>query len=108
MTHKLDRAKQVLERVASVRLLVVGDMVVDEHIVGATTRLSREAPVPVIEQTGHLFVPGGAANLAYNARALGAEVSVCGLVGDDEMGARLRRIPDGAGMHTAFLATEPN
>ena len=108
MTHKLDRAKQVLERVASVRLLVVGDMVVDEHIVGATTRLSREAPVPVIEQTGHLFVPGGAANPAYNARALGAEVSVCGLVGDDEMGARLRQILDGAGIHTAFLATEPN
>ena len=103
-----DRCRQILESARTSRVLVLGDMVVDEHIIGNSTRLSREAPVPVIEQSGHRYVPGGAANLAYNARSLGADVSVCGLVGEDDMGDRLRHILDEAGVHTVGLATEPS
>ena len=108
MTISADRCREILAAAHGARVLVVGDMVLDEHIIGHSTRLSREAPVPVIEQRGHLFVPGGAANLAYNARSLGSDVSVCGLVGGDEMGNRLRRILDEAGIHTAGLTTEPS
>ena len=108
MTISAERCREILGAARRSRVLVVGDMVVDEHIIGHSTRLSREAPVPVIEQRGHLFVPGGAANLAYNARSLGSDVSVGGLVGDDEMGGRLRQILDEAGIHTAGLATEPS
>ena len=88
MTISTERCREILKAARGSRVLVVGDMVVDEHIIGHSTRLSREAPVPVIEQRGHLFVPGGAANPAYNARSLGSDVSVCGLVGDDEMGGQ--------------------
>ncbi len=108
MTVSAERCREILESAGGSRVLVLGDMVVDEHIIGHSTRLSREAPVPVIEQSDHLFLPGGAANLAYNARSLGSDVSVCGLVGDDEMGDTLRQILDDAGIHTAGLAVEPS
>ncbi len=108
MTVSAERCREILEAAHGSRVLVLGDMVVDEHIIGHSTRLSREAPVPVIEQSGHLFVPGGAANPAYNARSLGSDVSVCGMVGDDDMGDRLRQILDEAGIHTAGLAAEPS
>lgn len=102
------RAEEILSAFDSKRVLVVGDMAVDEHRIGSATRISRESPVPVIEQSGHMFLPGGAANLAFNVRALGAYVSVAGLVGDDQMAGRLRAILDSAGVHTAGLITEPD
>ncbi|MDP6757278.1 MAG: PfkB family carbohydrate kinase [Chloroflexota bacterium] len=102
-----DRAEEILARFAARRVLVVGDMTVDEHRIGSATRISREAPVPVIEQSGHMYLPGAAANLAFNVRALGADVSVAGLVGDDDMAARLRAMLDSAGVHTAGLIAEP-
>ncbi len=102
------RAKEILGAFSSQRLLVVGDMAVDEHRIGSAIRISRESPVPVIEQSGHMFLPGGAANLAFNVRAFGADVSVAGLVGDDRMAERIRAILDSAGVHTAGLITEPD
>lgn len=102
------RADDILSAFGSQRVLVVGDMAIDEHRIGAATRISRESPVPVIEQSGHVFLPGGAANLAFNVRALGADVSVAGLVGDDQMADRLREILESAGVHTAGLVTEPD
>mgnify|MGYP001170373461 CR=1 FL=1 len=106
MTLSEVRCLEILTSALGVRVLVLGDMVIDEHIIGRSSRLSREAPVPVIEQSNHLFMPGGAANLAYNAQSLGAEVSVCGLIGDDEMGDRLCGILDEVGIETVGLVTE--
>lgn len=102
------RAEKIFAAFADQRVLVVGDMAVDEHRIGSATRISREAPVPVIEQSGHMYLPGGAANLAFNVRALDADVSVAGLVGDDEMAGRLRAMLDSAGVHTAGLIAEPS
>ena len=81
---------QIIARFAGKKVLVVGDMVLDEYIIGTPTRISREAPVLILEQREHFTLPGCAANPGLNARALGAEVYLAGLVGNDPPGARLR------------------
>lgn len=71
------------------RALVVGDLMLDEYIFGAATRISQEAPVMVIRQSGTRAVPGAAANVAANMVAMGAHVEVVGVVGDDGAGNML-------------------
>jgi D-glycero-beta-D-manno-heptose-7-phosphate kinase len=68
------------------RLLVVGDIMLDEYIWGSVGRISPEAPVPVIAVRGHTRSPGGAANVAFNIAGLGAKVHLAGLVGADSAG----------------------
>lgn len=77
------------ERLSRARLLVLGDVMLDRYWSGSTSRLSPEAPVPVVRVTGTEDRPGGAANVAVNAAALGAEVVLLGRVGDDEAGRTL-------------------
>ncbi len=81
-------------------MLVLGDMVADEYIIGRPVRLSREAPLPVLEYVDRYIVPGGATNLARNVRALGGEVAVAGVIGRDEPGQALRKrlIDEGIGV----------
>src|ERR1035437_8070642 len=71
------------------RVLVVGDLMLDQYIRGSVSRISPEAPVPVVRVTGETFIPGGAGNVVSNLAALGAHVSVVGVVGEDEAGRRL-------------------
>ena len=82
---------ELLERVASVRLLVIGDAMLDHYIFGDAARLSPEAPVPVVRVERDVLRPGGAANTAVNVRALGATAELAAVVGDDENGRELRR-----------------
>jgi rfaE bifunctional protein kinase chain/domain len=79
----------LLPRLAGHRVLVVGDLFLDEYVLGQATRLSREAPIPVLEFVRRFFVPGGAANPAHNICTLGSQATVLGLVGDDEAGRKL-------------------
>ena len=65
-----------LARFAGRRVLVLGDMLADEYIIGRPSRLSREAPIPVLEWIDRYILPGGATNLARNCRSLGATVAV--------------------------------
>jgi D-glycero-beta-D-manno-heptose-7-phosphate kinase len=65
------------------RVLVIGDLILDQYVRGTVDRISPEAPVPVVWAKEHKFVPGGAANVANNLRALGAQVSLSGVVGKD-------------------------
>lgn len=83
--------RAALREFAGKRVLVVGDLMLDEHIWGKVGRISPEAPVMVVEVNSHEpdNRPGGAANVANNIRALGAEASVVGVVGDDEGGRML-------------------
>jgi rfaE bifunctional protein kinase chain/domain len=97
----------LIPRFAGKRLLVVGDMVADEYIVGVPARISREAPVLVLEQRDYYTVPGGATNPGANARALGAEVYLAGLVGNDPPGERLRAKVGELGMRCEGLISEP-
>src|SRR5438270_1161058 len=73
------------------RVLVIGDMVADEYLIGRPARISREAPVLILELSEERTVPGGATNVAVNTRTLGAEVFLAGVVGDELPGRRLRQ-----------------
>ncbi|WP_250899986.1 D-glycero-beta-D-manno-heptose 1-phosphate adenylyltransferase [Curtobacterium flaccumfaciens] len=84
-------------------VVVIGDCILDRWTVGEAERVSREAPAPVVRVTETIAVPGGAANTAVNARALGARVRLVGLIGDDEAGGVLRERLETAGVDTAFL-----
>ena len=63
------------------RIVVVGDIIADEYMYGQLSRLSREAPVPILSYDGTIVVPGGAANAASNVATLGGQVDLIGLVG---------------------------
>ena len=80
----------VLARFPRVRVLVVGDLMLDRYVWGRVSRLSPEAPVPVVRADRESLHPGGAANVAANVRALGGQPAVCGVVGRDTAGRRLR------------------
>ena len=88
------------------RVLVIGDMVADEYLIGRPARISREAPVLILELSEERTVPGGATNVAVNTRSLGAEVFLAGVVGDDLPGRRLRRAISDLGMHQDGLVTD--
>src|SRR5262252_5639780 len=78
-----DRLARLVGQFSGKRILVVGDMVADEYILGAPLKVSREAPVLVMGQRDTFTVPGGATNPGVNARTLGAEVYLSGVIGDD-------------------------
>jgi len=79
----------LLRKIAGLRILVVGDVMLDRYIWGDATRISPEAPVPVIDVARESWTAGGAANVALNIAALGARCTVAGYVGSDESGGKL-------------------
>lgn len=85
------------------RVLIVGDVMVDEYLVGNATRISPEAPVPVVEITGRRYAAGGAANVALNAVGLGAHVRLLGLVGKDSSAGLLGEILRNSGVDPETL-----
>src|SRR5277367_4944030 len=74
------------------KILVIGDVMLDEFLWGKVTRISPEAPVPVLDVQRRAAYPGGAANVARNLASLGAQAGIAGVVGDDEPGRRLVQI----------------
>src|SRR6266699_1497690 len=88
------------------RVLVIGDMVADQYLIGRPTRIAREAPVLILELSEERTIPGGATNVAVNARTLGAEVFLAGVVGDDLPGQQLRRAVGDLQMHQEGLVTD--
>jgi rfaE bifunctional protein kinase chain/domain len=100
------RLRSLLENFAGKRVLVIGDMVADEYLIGKPARISREAPVLILELNEERTVPGGANNVAVNARTLGADVYLTGVVGDDLPGKRLRKAISNLGMHQDGLFTD--
>ena len=86
-----DRFQAILRGFAGKRIVVVGDLMTDEYLWGRATRISPESPVMVVEVDRETSVPGGAANVVNNLLALGAAVSVVGVVGDDPAGRALKQ-----------------
>ncbi len=80
------RLAGILEAVASGQVIVVGDLIIDEYIIGDSERISPEAPEPVITERERQYVPGGAANVAVNIHALGSSARLFGVTGDDADG----------------------
>jgi len=81
-----------LKNYSSARILVLGDVMADHYLWGAVERISPEAPVPVVQVQREDFRLGGAANVACNLHALGAQVRLCAIVGDDEPGRLIKQM----------------
>src|SRR5947209_9569445 len=79
----------------------------DEFVWGRVSRISPEAPVPVVQVTGESYYPGGAANVARNLREFAPDVRILGLTGDDEHGTRLLRLLGTIGIDTACVQRDP-
>ena len=91
---------------SAVRLLIVGDVMLDRYWFGDVSRISPEAPVPVVKVERSEERPGGAANVARNAAALGAAVSLLALVGDDEPDVSLKRLMSEGGIDASLQVDE--
>lgn len=90
------------------RILVLGDVILDEWLTGNAERLCREAPAPVVAVMNRKASAGGAANTAVNLSALGADVRMVSAVGADDSGAQLLAALKEAGVDTSLVAVEPN
>ncbi|MGI4757221.1 MAG: bifunctional D-glycero-beta-D-manno-heptose-7-phosphate kinase/D-glycero-beta-D-manno-heptose 1-phosphate adenylyltransferase HldE [Janthinobacterium lividum] len=103
----LSQIKRVLELLEGgfghLRVLVVGDVMIDRYIVGDVERISPEAPVPVLRQAREYSRPGGAANVAMNLAGLGLQTTLAGFVGEDDHAAELRRLMAEARVDTSGL-----
>ncbi len=84
--------ESILGRFARQRILVVGDLMLDRYIRGTVSRISPEAPVPVVHVTEERSVPGGASNVAHNVAALGGRGAVAGVLGRDDAGTDLLNV----------------
>ena len=97
--------KDLLNQIKLLRVLVIGDVMLDRYVIGGVHRISPEAPVPVLTVEDEKIVAGGSANVALNAASLGANVEVCGWFGDDSQGELLRALlqDQGISVDQSFL-----
>jgi len=102
------RLRDLLNRFSRQTIVVVGDVMLDHFLWGRVSRISPEAPVPVVEVTRESYFPGGAANVARNLRALGAAVRIIGVVGEDDAGRKLRELLDEQEIETDSLTITPS
>lgn len=94
---------ELFERFNGKRILVIGDVMIDAYVRGTVTRVSPEAPVPIVSLDKEEKRLGGAANVAVNLMALGASPVICSVVGDDESGRLLRDLLHGASISSEGL-----
>uniref|UniRef100_UPI003FA26459 bifunctional heptose 7-phosphate kinase/heptose 1-phosphate adenyltransferase n=1 Tax=Sporomusa aerivorans TaxID=204936 RepID=UPI003FA26459 len=86
--------------------MIIGDMVADVYLEGRISRISREAPVLILEHAGETVVPGGAANAVHNAAALGGKVYAVGVIGDDNAGQLLTQVLNSKTVNTEGFITD--
>ena len=98
--------KLVMPRLDKAQVLVVGDLMLDRYWHGPTSRISPEAPVPVVKVNQREDRPGGAANVALNITALGGGVSLIGIVGQDEAGQALQQQLESAQVNCRFCTSD--
>jgi rfaE bifunctional protein kinase chain/domain len=103
-----DSLVDAVGRLAGHRVLVVGDIVLDEYLTGTIDRISREAPVPIVSVVAREFLAGSAGNPAANVVALGSAASVIGVIGADEPGQRLERGLAMLGIDASTLVRSPD
>ena len=90
------------------RVLVIGDIIMDEYIWGDVSRISPEAPVPVVDVKRETKMLGGAGNVVSNIASLGGEAILCGVVGDDATGRQVMKMVKNLGVTTEGILQEPN
>ncbi len=101
------RLERLLDGFARIRLLVVGDVVLDEYLWGEVERVSPEAPVPVVHVRRESMVLGGAGNVVRNVVALGGGCSFCSVVGDDTAAQRVAEALEKLGVQAGGLVVVP-
>jgi rfaE bifunctional protein kinase chain/domain len=105
-TIKARRAKEIVKQFGNTRTLVVGDLMLDHYLWGSVSRISPEAPVPVVDFQHESFMPGGAANVARNLAEFGSTTRLFGVVGRDPAAAQLRKLLGEQDIgHTGVIAT---
>ncbi|MCK5243339.1 D-glycero-beta-D-manno-heptose-7-phosphate kinase [bacterium] len=97
---RASRLKQLVNKFANKKILVIGDIMLDEYIWGKVSRISPEAPIPVVHVNKENALPGGAANVANNIVALGGKVILAGIIGKDAMGTRVLSLLKKEGVNT--------
>ena len=100
------RAQEIIERFSRSRVLVVGDLMVDQFIWGKVSRISPEAPVPVVEVVSESLLLGGCANVLNNIHSMGGGTSVAGVIGSDAMGDWMIRELTGMGVDVEGVVIE--
>ena len=105
-TLAADRARSIVDSMRGRRVLVLGDVMVDQFIIGRVNRISPEAPVPVVTFDRDVYRAGGAANVALNIKSLGAAVDLIGLVGADATASRLTEQLNAADVPATSLVTD--
>ena len=101
-----NRVRTLLGRFAGKRILVLGDVMLDEFIWGSVRRISPEAPVPVVEVSGESYILGGAGNVAANIRALSGIPILSGIIGKDSAAERVGHLMSELGMERSALLTD--
>ena len=96
---------ELLDRYNGLKALVVGDVMIDAYSIGVVERMSPEAPVPIVNLTDRFNRLGGAANVALNLKALGAEPMVCSIIGNDEAGKNLLQLMQEQGLDVSGLVS---
>lgn len=103
-----DKILEVTRRVGHAKILILGDVMLDEYLFGSVDRISPEAPVPVVEITSTRMLVGGAANVAANIRSLGDEPILVGATGTDDAAEKLIGLLREKGISSDYLITDPN
>lgn len=100
------RLAEAMDRFSGARIAVLGDIIMDEFIWGDVSRISPEAPVPVLDVERETRLLGGASNVVRNMGALGADAILCGVVGEDAMGREILSVLAGMGLRSDGVAIE--
>src|SRR5438105_2245995 len=112
LTPQLDgdtrqRLETIIARFSSVNVLVIGDLILDQYTIGKPTRISREAPIAVLEFAREYVVPGGGTSPACTVASLGGRACLAGVVGDDEAGRELMSALGSHGVMIGAVVTDP-
>jgi D-beta-D-heptose 7-phosphate kinase/D-beta-D-heptose 1-phosphate adenosyltransferase len=98
----------IIESFTDCNVLVIGEAMLDSYLHGSSTRLCREAPVPIVDVSKRIDMPGGAANTAVNIHSLGAHVAFLSVLGDDFEGNLLRQALEQCSVRTEYMLVDPS
>jgi len=103
-----ERLERIVKQFVGKKVLIIGDVMLDEYVFGTTSRLSPEAPIPIVDVEKTVHVPGGAANAAFNLRSIGDETFLVGVVGKDEQAQQVKALLEEKGVKTDGLFVDPS
>ena len=104
----MNKYKSIISKFSKAKILVIGDLILDEYVWGNVSRISPEAPVPVVWVNRESYMPGGASNVASNIRSLEGEVYIAGVVGSDSRAEKLIELLSENGVTTEGIIADPN